>query len=445
MTTLKYRRHLLTQAVLFSSIIFGAAPAFAGTSYFVTNGNDSGDGSLRDALLSGATVIKIGAGVDTIQTESGLVYNGSDSLKVIGSGQTIDSSSHQDDILTVSAGADTVIRNLTFDGGGNYSIFNQGGGKGIFVDVPETRTGDVVLKLVKVTVKGVGDHGIHVSDCDAVPCGAGGGGGGDGSPASIKATLKNVIIDDVGFGNFDADGLRIDDRGDGGIDFKAKNSVFINVGADGVELDEGNDGDVSINVLNSFFKFNGAYCAPIDLSDFPETEEEVEPEDAPPFEPTADDRCVEWDETEYVLDLDDGFDIDEAGDGSILGKVRHSHLSYNDDEGLDLDEEDDGGFDIRLVQLDAIDNGDEGIKISEEDGGDINANLVAVTAIGNSDDGIQIEEEDEGDVTARVVRSDAFDNNKDGIDISEDGSGSGTLKVRNSNIDIIDADNVDEI
>ncbi len=65
------------------------------------------------------------------------------------------------------------------------------------------------------------------------------GPGGDGSPASIKVKLNNVHINQVGFGRADADGLRVDDRGEGDIYFTALNSKFTNVGAVGVELDEG--------------------------------------------------------------------------------------------------------------------------------------------------------------------------------------------------------------
>lgn len=57
--------------------------------------------------------------------------------------------------------------------GGGFGL-NDDGGKGIFVDVPDDREEIVRLSLTNVAVTGVGDHGIHVRDCDLENCGAGG-------------------------------------------------------------------------------------------------------------------------------------------------------------------------------------------------------------------------------------------------------------------------------
>jgi hypothetical protein len=152
------------------------------------------------------------------------------------------------------------------------------------------------------------------------------------------------------------------------------------VGADGVELDEGDDGDVIVEVRNSIFEFNGGYCFPVD------------PEDENPADPT----CVEDDDGKLVLDLDDGFDIDEAGNGSLVGSIRNIWISDNLDEGLDFDEEGDDGINIELVGIEAWGNGDEGIKLSEEDGGD----------------GIQIEQDNAGDINVTVYGTITIDNAK---------------------------------
>ncbi|MCP4487657.1 MAG: hypothetical protein GY820_10130 [Gammaproteobacteria bacterium] len=439
-TTLKA---LLSTLSISGGILFCSAAHAAAVAH-VTNGNDSGSGSLRDALNSGASKIVIDRNVKDILTTGGLYYDGTAPLSIIGSGQTIDGTTHEENILTISAGADLSIRSLSIDGGGGYSVNNQGGGKGIYVVVPIDQTGTVSLNLYDVSVSGVGRHGIHVSDCDLATCGAGGGGGGDGSPASINAKLQNVSVSDVGYGAFDSDGVRIDDRGDGDIVFSAVGSTFTDVGADGVELDEGDAGDVIIRVKNSTFTLNGGYCAPIDISGFPETEDETS--DAPGHIPTADDSCVEWDATEYVLDLDDGFDIDEAGAGSLIGSVKNNEISSNLDEGLDFDEEGDDGIALAITRLNAINNGDEGVKLSEAGDGNIVAKLDAVTTTGNGDDGIQIEEEDDGDMTAAVKRTVAHSNKsgKYGLNVTQDGEGSGTLKVRKSDIDSIST-NVTEL
>ena len=71
--------------------------------------------------------------------------------------------------------------------------------------------------------------------------------------------LVDVLVDGVGFGKQDADGVRVDDRNDGDISFSAVNSVFVNVGADGVELDEGNDGSVFLAIM-SFMQMAPIAC-----------------------------------------------------------------------------------------------------------------------------------------------------------------------------------------
>lgn len=438
----KYKITLAAIAIAALGMMFCPTIAVASHAARVTNGNDDGSGSLRAALESSARLIVIDKSVSTITTSSALEYDDPASLTIVGSGQTIDGSSHGETLFVVTQGADLTISNLAFDGGGGYDIFNQGGGKGIFVDVPLDRTGIVRLMLNHVSVSGVGDHGIHVSDCDAVPCGAGGGGGGDGSPASIHAMLSNVTVFDVGNGSFDSDGVRIDDRDEGDIVFKVFNSTFVAVGADGVELDEGDDGHVIVAGWKNLFEHNGGYCAPIDLTGFPTTEVPVD--DGPGFPPTADDRCVEWDETEYVLDLDDGFDIDEAGRGSLYGWMVNNEINFNLDEGLDFDEEGEGGIDVDLVGIHARGNGDEGIKVSEENAGDVTVRIRRSVTIDNSDDGIQIEEADGGDLAVRVDRTMSFDNSKAGLNVTEDGDGEGTLRVRRSHIDSIDT-NVTEL
>ena len=362
------------------------AVAFAALPVKVTNGNNDGAGSLRAALVSGATKIVIKPSVTTIVVTETLEYTGTAPLSINGTGQTIDGSgltNNSAPILEVTNGADLSIRNLTFDaGGGNasgpYTRENQGGGKGIFVDVPFERTGVVSLDLTNVTVMGTGNHGVHVSDCTlGDDCGGGSGGGGNGSTASIDVRLVDVVIIDNGNGKQDADGLRVDDRGDGSITFFASNSAFIDNGADGIELDEGNNGDVVFHVSNSIFDFNGEYCVigPFDPQDF-------------------DDPCND----DGDPDVDDAFDVDEAGDGSVIGRVVDLTVTNNFDEGLDFDEEGAGGFDLDVVNLYAENNADESVKASEENDGNTVARLRSVTTDGD----LEFEEEGVGIVDVTI-------------------------------------------
>ena len=60
--------------------------------------------------------------------------------------------------------------------------------------------------------------------------GGGGGGAGGGSNASILVEFDDVTIDDVGYGKFDADGLRVEERGPGSINASITGSTFRGVG-----------------------------------------------------------------------------------------------------------------------------------------------------------------------------------------------------------------------
>jgi len=395
----------------------------------VSNGNDSGAGSLRAALAQGATTIGISKSVSTISITETLDFDSASQLRIIGTGQTIDASSivGNGDILSINEGASLSISNLSFIG--NAASVNEDpttptGGKGIFVNVPVTQTETVKVYLDKVDVARVGNHGIHISDCTLQDeCGGGSGGGGEGSIASVYVNLQDVSVNTVGFGQQDADGVRVDERGDGSIFFVANNSNFLNVGADGVELDEGNNGDVITDVNNSLFDSNGEYCNLI------------------PFiigGPCDDDGDA---------DVDDGFDIDEAGAGKLYARVRNTKVINNFDEGLDFDEEDEGDIIIAVSDVLALGNADEGIKASEEDEGGVKAYLSNITVVDNNSDGegIELEEESAGNVVVVVKDSNAIGADDEALQVQQEDEGTGTLKIINSNFPALDLEGVDQI
>ena len=247
--------------------------ALAQPAIHVTTGADSGPGSLRAALETAAGAVEsvpilIVTDVD-VEIALTLTYAGRHPLVIHGNGQTVKTAANVT-LLAVTEGADLTVSNFDFAGPGGFSIRERGdrsgaGGKGIFVGVRDDQTGTAHLVLESVSVPGVAYHGVHVSDCDlADACGGGSGdGGGDGAPASI-----DVRLSDVGNGSFDADGIRIYERGDGDISFMSRVSVFNDVGADGVELDEGDAGDVIATVVDNGFVDNGAYCYPEVLAPF---------------------------------------------------------------------------------------------------------------------------------------------------------------------------------
>ena len=270
--------------------------------------------------------------------------------------------------------------------------------------------------MTDVEIRDTGNHGLHVSDCSlGDDCGGGQGGGGEGSNASIFVDLNRVTIDGAGFGKQDADGVRVDDRGDGDIIFNATDSVFLGVGADGVELDEGNNGSVIINVRNSTFENNGAYCK-ID----------GDVEELAGLDP----NCVDGGEA----DLDDAFDIDEAGPGGITGVVSDVLINGNLDEGLDFDVEDDGVVDLDFIAIsNSVANGDEDIKVSEAGAASVIVKLAGIDVVGD----IEFEEEGVGDLEVTLYSANVGDDLK----LLETGEGKGTLTLINSTVvDDIDID-----
>lgn len=462
---------------LLAGVIAGFAinVAHAGGFAVVTNNNDAGSGSLREALeVQQANVVVIPRRIGDINITDTLEYSATSPLVIFGTGQTV-STLNNVTLLAITQGADVNVSNLNFAGPGGFSILNRGdqgstpAGKGIFVDVRDDQTGTVNVVLNKVSVSGVANHGIHISDCSlADECGGGSSGGGEGSPASIALICNQCRVENAGNGKFDADGIRIDDRGDGDISAFFKDSSFTHVGADGVELDEGNDGSIFLKTVRTDFSDNGGYCDPEILGPFVPTPDEAEFDESEmvtladipgPVTGSPDDSCIEYAVDEYdsgfieayefAIDLDDGIDLDEAGEGSLWTSMINSTINGNLDEGVDFDEADDGDIIASFVRTRATDNNDDGFKMSEEDGGNVYSDVRGSRAANNGGKGFVFEEADDGDLTVSV-RGSSTANNDDsddtGIEAVQEDEGTGTLRVRGSNIaDGIDLDGVEQI
>ena len=462
-------KNLLCITTLFLLFNLSSISASQAKTISVTSPDDDGYGTFRYAINKASeskkpVTIKVKT-KKTIIVGDSLDYKGLQPLTIIGSGQVVRGKNV--DILKVSNGADLSVSDLSFVGIGSYNIKRKGtgygmnnidakAGKGIFVDVRDDQTGTVNVNLKNVRVEGVANHGIHISDCNlADECGSGGGGAGEGSSASINVVLDNVTVFDAGNGKFDADGLRVDERGDGDINFTASNSSFLYVGADGVELDEGQKGNVIANVTNSIFSKNGAYCDPKLLKAYMPSEDEGEFEDNQRAENSIpgkikgspDDGCFEREvelyssgfvkEFEFGIDLDDGFDIDEAGPGNLVVNIDRSRIVGNLDEGLDFDEENNGDMFLQIKNILAMGNTDDGIKNSENDGGSIIALFEGINSIENGGKGIVVEEEKSGDIQGFVQGTftrENDDSDKTGIEAVQEDEGMGTLKVVSSTI-----------
>ncbi|XSG82866.1 MAG: hypothetical protein ACPW61_03550 [Methyloligella sp. ZOD6] len=460
------------KSFVFAGVLASAAglamPASA-AELLVTTGADAGPGSLRAALQQAAkgegdAQIFVTTG-DDIQIETPLTYEGTAPLGLYGSGQVIKTDKNIT-LLTIAKGADLTVSELSFQGPGGFSIEKRDAGKGIFVDVDKDATGTVRLTLDKVSVSGVAYHGIHISDCDlADDCGFGMGGEGAGSAASIDVRLADVEVSNVGHGKFDADGVRVDERGEGDIRFTARHAKFSHVGADGVELDEGQEGDVVTRVADAEFSGNGTYCDPKLLKAFLPKEDEGKFDDGEKQEAdipakiagSPDDACFEREvklyesgsvkKYEISIDLDDGFDIDEAGEGNLIAVLSDTEVKDNKDEGIDFDEADAGRVSFAFRDGEVEGQTDDGIKVSEEGADGVSALVHDVSSKENGGKGAVFEQEDEGDIDVVVVKVETENNDdgdKTGIEVVQDGDGKGTLIVRDSDIaDGIDAEGVE--
>ena len=463
----------LIKLVAFSTLAMaGLSTAAYAQQFIVTSAADRGDGTLRHALslaTAGEVDRIVVATEGDIQIRNGLSYGGSQALSIVGTGQTV-LGANDATLLTSLGGGDLSIMGLSFQGPGGFSINERSdidgvSGKGIFVDVPDGATGTISLYLTNVAVSQVGNHGIHVSDCTlADACGGGQDGTGDGSDASIALLLQNVTIDDAGNGKFDADGLRIDERGPGSVHLSVDGSLFTNVGADGVEVDEGQAGSVFATVTNTTFTANGNYCDPSILDAFmPDADEgefsdgEASLDDIPSAERgSPDDGCFELEYDLYDsgsveafeigIDLDDGIDFDESGSGSIFASMVDVAITDNLDEGLDFDEADEGNIIINIIDSVATGNRDDGFKVSEEDDGGIVTIVSNSTAMENGGKGFVFEAEDDSALFADfngVSTSNNDDGDDTGLELVNEGENSGFANVSNSSIaDGIDADGV---
>ena len=383
----------------------------------VRNANDSGQGSLRAALLSGKTTVEIDASVGSIKLLSPLIVEDVKKLNILGAGQWIDGSKivGNDHILSMKSIADLTVQGINFVGNAeeiSQDPDKQVGGSAIYVGVPASFAQDLNVSLKNVSIARVGGHGVHVSDCSTGSiCGGGNSAEGKGSSASIYVDLDSVSIRNVGYGRQDGDGFRVDERGIGSIYMNISNSLFYEAGADGMELDEAGSGDVVVNIDKSAFLNNGAYCDLVKFKNGSKCDDEGSP------------------------DLDDGFDIDEADEGSIMINLTNTDANHNYDEGFDFDEQGKGDIVFNGKLLEAASNLNEGIKVSEENGGSVRVLLSQLLAVDNngSKEGVQIEEEGKGDLEVRLGKSTMIGGAAEKLKVEQADKGKGILKIESSN------------
>jgi hypothetical protein len=149
----------------------------------------------------------------------------------------------------------------------------------------------------------------------------------------------------------------------------------------------------------------------------------------------------------FSIDTDDGFDIDEAGPGSLFVVMGSSVISENLDEGLDFDEEGEGSIHLALQDVTASGNTDDGFKLSEADAGDVHVSATGAVAKGNGGKGIVLEQEDGGVLSAAIADSQTSNNDDSdgtGLEAVQEGDVAGQIILIGSQImDGFDLDNVE--
>jgi hypothetical protein len=394
---------------------------------FVTTGADSGAGSLRDAIGQANTdanlhTIVIKNDIGAINLESSLGYTGGQDLTIKGNDVVIQPIGGEStfDLLESTGGADLTFERLAF----------RDGLKGIDIIVPAGATGTLSVTLKQVSILDNVEHGLHIDDLT------------NSSAAGVNLNVQGSVITGNGSDPDDFDGIRVDERGAGGIVATFHNTIVADNGGDGTELDERDGGDVTFVIQHSSFNHNGIANAD---------------------------------------DLEDGFDVDEGGQGDIVGDIANSTFNDNFEGGLDINEDDgddpnDGGnLIVNLRNVEGNDNDDKGLDFNEDNGGNLVAVFVAVeasrngifadnleegivleeagagnivahfrnvTTNGNGDDGIDVDETGDGNLVASFNDITANDNGAEGIDLDEDGTGAFIVSlhhiVSNDPLDVTD-------
>jgi hypothetical protein len=363
----------------------------------VTNEHASGPGSFAQAIAtantnSGVQRIAFAPRVSSIALEAPVAFTGAQALMIDGNRVTLD-----------GAGLPAGASGFTAAGGGSLEIkglaVRRAPGAGITVAIPATALGTIKISLIGVRVTDNGSHGVLINDqaeyfTDPNSTSA------DGSSASLDVLVAGSTFTGNGFTALDQDGLRINEGGAGNLRAAITLTSVQGNGGDGVELDERGTGDVLVSVLGTGLIGNGSFSAE---------------------------------------DFDDGIDIDESGEGSIVGGFLFTSANENFEQGFDLNENDAGDLRVDMTLVEAIGNHEEGIEYEEDDdvagGGDIVATLIGVRASGNGaadgDAGLKLREKGVGNLDVQLKGIESSANLVDGALLREDADGDLTATLQN--------------
>ncbi len=336
------------------------------------------------AAAGGPTTVAVSG---TIELDAAAVYRGTDRLVLHGPGRIVGTDPDAD-VIVADGGAPLTVRRLSV----------EGGRRGIVVTVPQDVDRYVQLTLFRVSVANTGYHGVQVIDglVDLAAMGLGEdqvSPGADlvtealvetevagGAAGSLGLVAEQVQVRNSGRAALDQDGLRIDERGDGGIGVLVERALFQGNGADGVELDEAGRGGVRASFTATAIRDNGDF--------------------------------------DVDADPDDGLDVDEADAGGLYLQMTDAEVTANFDEGIDLDEAGDGPAVVVLTNVLASANVDENVKVTEHGRGSAGFVVEGGAYDGSQDaSGILVEEFDAGTVDGSISGASITDNADSGVEL----------------------------
>ncbi|MBL0939043.1 MAG: hypothetical protein IBJ03_09115 [Gemmatimonadaceae bacterium] len=390
----------------------------------VRNTDNDGAGSLRAAIArantsSAVRVIQFVEGLGTIRLSSPIEYTGTQPLEINGVDAVIDAAGvgANGDGIRVTAGASLTVTQLTVQNSPQ---------EGIDISVPATATGVVHLVLDGVTIRGNKGHGVLLND-QVTPDVGEGEPDPRGSDASVHVQLRRTRFLDNGYSVSDRDGLRVNEGGNGYLQLVADDVWANDNAADGIELDERGNGNVFVQVTNTQILRNGK-LDPNDLDDGFDIDE------------TNDGDIVGFLRNVNASDnYEEGLDFNENHAGDLRVDLYSVVANNNGEEGIDYEEDDDfaGGGELVSAMVDITANGngknggDGGLKIREKGVGSLSVDLTRVRADNNKVTGVDIRETEAGNLLARLETVFASTNAGRGVRVRQESTGFGQVSSLN--------------
>ncbi len=330
----------------------------------------STEAGFQAALDAGATRIRL-APRSTISIKTGLTHSGTNRVTISGRNATLDARFVPGDAMVFSGGGNITISHMSLINAPN---------RGIVIDVPAGATGNVTVKMRKVTVQRCDGIGVHLDDSDA-------------SAAGVYLQMRQCKMLNNGVrtssgGTADQDAVRVDEAGTG--DLRAHfDRVFCEGNKhDAIQVSESGDGNLRAFVYRTIFLRNG-----------------------------------------NITDRGDGINIDESGDGFLFTQLRGITATQNIGAGVDCSESGNGDAIVRLTHATVRACRGDRVTATESGDGDLSANFLRLTSLQNHMNGLELTESGAGDFLLHYRGSVCSKNKGDGTTLAQSGGGTGLAEL----------------